>query len=110
MAWGKLAEPVPPSAFALSATGLGALVVNLSCAFLLVRHRHHAGSLSRAAWLSARNDALANVAIIGAGGLTAWTLSMWPDLVVGLEIAALNADAAREIWLAAGREHSDARA
>jgi Co/Zn/Cd efflux system component len=30
----------------------------------------------RAAFLSARNDALANVAIIGAGLVTAWTLSL----------------------------------
>lgn len=110
MAWSKLTDPAPPGAFVLSVTGLGALTVNLSCALLLVRHRHHAGSLSRAAWLSARNDALANMAIIGAGGLTAWTLSMWPDLVVGLGIAALNADAAREVWLAARREHLEAKA
>jgi len=104
MAWNKLAAPVPPGAFALSITGLGALGVNVACAFLLVRHRHHAGSLSRAAWLSARNDAFANVAIIAAGALTAWTRSAWPDLIVGLGIAALNADAAREVWQAAGRE------
>lgn len=105
MAWSKLSDPVPPGAFVLSLTGLGALAVNLGCALLLARHRHRAGSLSRAAWLSARNDVVANVAIIGAGGLTAWTLSMWPDLVVGLGIGAINADAAREVWRAAGREH-----
>jgi Co/Zn/Cd efflux system component len=110
MAWSKLADPVPPGAFALSLTGLGALAVNLACALLLARHRHHAGSLSRAAWLSARNDVLANIAIVAAGALTAWTLSMWPDLVVGLGIAAMNADAAREVWQAAGREHLAAEA
>jgi Co/Zn/Cd efflux system component len=110
MAWGKLAAPVPPGAFALSVTGTGALAMNLSCAFLLARHRHHGGSLSRAAWLSARNDALANLAIIAAGGLTAWTRSIGPDLVVGLGIAVMNADAAREVWRAAGREHLGAEA
>jgi Co/Zn/Cd efflux system component len=106
MAWRKLASPEPPAAFALSATGLGALAVNLFCAFLLVRFRHYAGSLSRAAWLSARNDALANLAIIAAGLLTAWKRSIWPDLVVGLGIAAINADAAREVWRAAARERA----
>jgi Co/Zn/Cd efflux system component len=68
---------------------------------MLARFRAHSGSLARAAFLSARNDALANVAIIAAGFATAYTLSGWPDLVVGLGIAAMNADAAREIWSAA---------
>jgi Co/Zn/Cd efflux system component len=68
------------------------------------------GSLTRAAFLSARNDALANVAIIAAGIVTAVTLSGWPDLVVGLGIAALNADAAREVWRAAHEEHRAANA
>src|SRR3712207_7064819 len=47
--------------------------------------RTHSGSLTRAAFLSARNDAIANVAIIAAGLLTAATLAIWPDLVVGLD-------------------------
>jgi Co/Zn/Cd efflux system component len=109
MAWTKFNVPVPPEPVPLSLTGLGALVVNLSCAFILVRHRHQGGSLARAAFLSARNDAIANVAIIVAGVVTAYTLSAWPDLVVGLGIAAMNADAAREVWHAARREHRSAR-
>jgi Co/Zn/Cd efflux system component len=68
--WSKLHHPVPPAPLPLTATGLGALAVNLSCAFLLVRFRHHKGSLTRAGFLSARNDALANIAIIGAGLVT----------------------------------------
>lgn len=103
--WQKLQAPVPPAPLPLSATGLGALGVNLACAMLLARYRHHAGSLTRAAFLSARNDALANVAIVAAGGLTAWTASVWPDVAVGLGIAAMNADAAREVWEAARGEH-----
>lgn len=103
--WGKLQVPLPPAAWPLSLTGLGALAVNLLCATVLARYRQHAGSLTRAAFLSARNDALANVAIIVAGGITAWTASVWPDLVVGLAIAVMNADAAREVWQAARSEH-----
>ena len=72
--------------------------------------RHRSGSLSKAAFLSARNDALANVAIIAAGLLTAHTLSVWPDLVVGLGIEAINADAARQVWMAAKKEHLTAEA
>ncbi len=95
----------PPRALPLSATGAGALAVNLTCAFALARLRHHAGSLTNAAFLSARNDAAANVAIIAAGGLTALTRSVWPDLLVGLGIAVMNIDAARAIWRAAREEH-----
>jgi len=51
--------------------GLGALAVNSFCAILLARYRAHGGSLTRAAFLSARNDALANVGIIAAGLATA---------------------------------------
>ena len=65
--------------------------------------------LSRAAFLSARNDALANFAIITAGFITAYTLSGWPDLIVGLGIIAMNADAAREIWSAAREEYKGAK-
>ncbi len=72
---------------------------------MLARHRHGGGSLTRAAFLSARNDALANIAIMAAAVITAWWLSPWPDLIVGLGIAALNADAAREVWQAARKEH-----
>jgi Co/Zn/Cd efflux system component len=109
--WALLAKynaPVPPSALPLGATGLGALAVNLTCAFLLMRFRHHRGSLSRAAFLSARNDAFANVAIIAAGALTALHPSIWPDIVVGLGIATLNVDAAREVWRAAQSERDAA--
>lgn len=72
---------------------------------MLARYRTHQGSLTRAAFLSARNDAIANVAIVVAGFVTVYTLSAWPDLVVGLGIATINADAAREVWTAARTEH-----
>jgi Co/Zn/Cd efflux system component len=105
-AWEKFAAPVPPEPLPLSLAGLGALAVNLSCAYMLARYRHHSGSLTRAAFLSARNDAFANVAIIVAGLVTAFLWrSVWPDLIVGLGIAARNADAAREVWEAAQDEH-----
>jgi Co/Zn/Cd efflux system component len=90
----------------LSLTGLGALAVNLSCALMLARYRHHSGSRTKAAFLSARNDALSNVANIAAGLVTAYLWrSAGPDLIVGLAIAAMNADAAREVWQAAREEH-----
>ena len=104
-AWEKFLAPMPPAPLPLSLAGGGALVVNLSCALMLLQFRAHSGSLTRAAFLSARNDVLANVAIIAAGLVTAYTLSGWPDLIVGLGIAVMNADAAREVWSAARVEH-----
>ena len=105
-AFDKFLDPVTPQPFALTVTGVGALAVNVTCALLLTAYRHHSGSLTRAAFLSARNDALANIGIICAGGVTAflWS-SAWPDLIVGLAIAGMNADAAREVWEAAREEH-----
>jgi Co/Zn/Cd efflux system component len=103
----KIALPVAPSPLPLSVTGFGALLVNFVCALLLARYRHHGGSLSLAAFLSARNDVLANVAIIAAGLLTAYTLSPWPDLIVGLGIALMNAGAARDVFRAAREERDE---
>jgi Co/Zn/Cd efflux system component len=107
-AWRNFLEPVPPEPFALSLTGFGALVVNVTCAFVLVRYRQLEGSLSKAAFLSARNDAFANIAIIAAGMTTLIFNSIWPDLVVGLGIAAMNAGAAHDVWKAARQEQKDA--
>lgn len=111
MAWEKFATPIPPSAMPLSFVGAGALAVNLFCALLLTRYRHHSGSLTRAAFLSARNDALANIAIVGAGLATAFLWrSGWPDLLVGLGIFLINLDAARQVFRTARDEHRAAEA
>jgi len=109
-AWQKFNLPIPPAPLPLSLAGLGALAVNLACALLLARFRSHGGSLSRAAFLSARNDAFANLAIIAAGLVTAATISPWPDLLVGLGIFLINLDAAREVFVAARNENAAAKA
>ena len=96
--WQKFNMPSVPDRFILSLTGLGALLVNLTCAFILMRFRNYQGSLTRAAFLSARNDALANIGIIIAGLIGYIWVSMWPDLIVGFLIMAINLDAAKEIW------------
>ncbi len=106
--WSKFHLPVPPAPIPLTLTGLGALVVNFGCAMMLMRFRHHSGSLTRAAFLSARNDVFANIAIVLAGGVIAFTHSVWPDVVVGVGIMLMNADAAREVWQAARNEHRQA--
>jgi Co/Zn/Cd efflux system component len=106
----KFADPATPAPLPLTLAALGALAVNLTCAMILARHRSHSGSLSKAAFLSARNDALANLGIIAAGLVTAFVWhSPWPDLAVGLAIALVNLGAAREVWEAA-REERGSRA
>ena len=104
-AWDKIAAPLAPAPGALTATAMGALAINLSCALLLAAHRNSSGGLTRAAFLSSRNDTLANIAIIVAGAVTAFVWhSAWPDVIVGIAIAVMNADAAREVWIAARAE------
>ena len=83
--------------------------MNVGCALLLARFRHHSGSLTRAAFLSARNDAVANIAIMSAGFATLRWFSIWPDLVVGLGIALMNVDAAKDVWRAARAERRPAQ-
>lgn len=99
--------PVVPGPWPLTITALGALCVNSIAALLLAGVRHHGGSLTRAAFLSARNDVVANIAIIGAGLVTALVSSHWPDVVVGVAIAAVNITAAHEVYEAALDENDD---
>jgi len=103
-AFEKLWNLTPPEPSTLSLVGIGALVVNATCALLLARHRHMSGSLMKAAFLSARNDVLANIAIMAAGPVTLWTASALPDLLVGLGILVMNGDAAVKVYKTAYRE------
>ena len=105
----KFLDPVAPVALSLGIAAAGALAVNLVSAFLLVRHRRAGGSLAVAAWMSARNDAFANLAMIAAALVTArlWD-SAWPDLLVGLGIFYMNLDAAQAILAASRTEANEA--
>jgi len=94
----KINNPTVPSGPTITTVAVGALIVNFTCAFLLAKFRENQQSLVMAAYLSARNDALANLAIITAGIVTAFWLSPVPDLVVGITIGMLNADAALKVW------------
>ncbi|MDT0215608.1 cation transporter [Rothia sp. ARF10] len=106
----KWGDPAPPDVGWLVATAGSAAVVNGVCAWLLARVRTSGGSLSRAAYLSARNDVLVNGAIIAMALVTLWTGSGWPDLLLGLGIVALGVHSAIEVWEVASEEHLEARA
>lgn len=103
-AWMRFSSSGAPDPGALGLAGLGALAVNFGCALMLARRRDHGGSLTKAAFLSARNDVIASLAIIAAGAATALTHVRWWDLGVGLAIGVMNADAARTVWRAARQE------
>jgi Co/Zn/Cd efflux system component len=106
----RFGHPVAPAVVPLVLASLGAIVVNGVSALLLVRVRHGGGSLSRAAFLSARNDVLVNIAIIAMGLITAATRSGWPDLALGCVIILLAIHAAWEVWEASEEERLAAKA
>ncbi len=72
-------EPNPP--FMISVSFL-ALAANVTSLLLIFRHRSGAAHM-RASWIFSTNDVLANLGVIAAGLLVAWTGSRIPDLVIG---------------------------
>ncbi len=106
----RFSDPVAPDVLPLVYASLGAIVVNGTSAWILARVRLAGGSLSRAAFLSARNDVAVNVAIIAMGIVTVWTRSGWPDLILGSFIILLAGHAAYEVWEVSEEERLAARA
>ncbi|MDX1269250.1 MAG: cation transporter, partial [Oceanisphaera sp.] len=77
-----------PSAGIMGAIGVMALMANLVSVLILMRYRDGDANV-RSVWLCSRNDAIGNVAVIGAAVLVAFTASPWPDLVVAALMAGL---------------------
>jgi cation diffusion facilitator family transporter len=94
---GGIAPAVPP----MLGIGALALAANTLCFALLWRHRGDDINL-RSTWLCSRNDLIANTAVLAAALGVAATGSLWPDLLVGVGIAALFLRGAlavlREAW------------
>ena len=63
-----------------------ALIANVSCLWLIRKHRDGEVHM-RAAWIFSANDVIANAGVILAGVLVLATGSRWPDLVIGLIVA-----------------------
>lgn len=99
----QLQEGLPPDPLPMGAVGLLALGVNVYCAFILLPHRR-GDSAHRSVWLSSRNDAVASIAIVLAAVVTSFWTSVWPDVLVGLGIVALNLHAAFLIAMLAWAE------
>lgn len=84
----KLARGLTPEAQIMWAVALAALVANASVLVLLRRHRADDINM-RSAWLCSRNDVIANGGVLLAALGVGLTGSAWPDILVGLAIAAL---------------------
>jgi Co/Zn/Cd efflux system component len=98
-----------PSPQVMGVVGFMALAANLACAALFYRHRK-GDSNRRSAWLCSRNDAIGNLlVVIAATGVFA-TETAWPDIGVGLVMAALQLTAACQIFRLAFGEIRLARA
>lgn len=77
-----------PNAPVMGAVGLLALGANVASVLVLVRYKDGDANV-RSVWLCSRNDAIGNVAVMGAAAGVFMTGTAWPDLVVAGLMAAL---------------------
>lgn len=74
-----------PEAPAIIGVSTLALAANVGCLLLISRHRD-GGAHMKASWIFSTTDVIANLGVIVAGALVAWTGSRLPDLVVGTAV------------------------
>ncbi|OGS95165.1 MAG: cation transporter [Gallionellales bacterium RIFCSPLOWO2_12_FULL_57_18] len=84
----RIIYPQIPVFEVIGLIGLLALATNGVCFFLLWRHRADDINMS-SIWLCSRNDIIANVSVLFASAGVWLARSGWPDIVVGLALAAL---------------------
>ena len=84
----KIQSGVPPSSTLMLVFGGAALVANLICLGLLWRFRAQDVNMA-STFECSRNDVISNVGVLIAAGLVAATSSPWPDIVIGLAMAAV---------------------
>lgn len=84
----KTISGIVPSAETMGIIGALVLLGNGICFLLLFRHRSDDLNM-RSTWLCSRNDIIANLSVLVAAiGVKAFS-SSWPDVLVGVAIAAL---------------------
>jgi Co/Zn/Cd efflux system component len=104
----KLAHGLVPAVEIMTGVGLLALAANGGTLLVLWRRRADDVNM-RSAWLCSRNDVIANGAVLLAAGGVALTGSAWPDVAVGLLIAALFTTSAVDVLRTARRELRSSR-
>jgi Co/Zn/Cd efflux system component len=93
-----------PRAEIMGVIGIMALAANVTSVLLLMRYKDGDANV-RSVWLCSRNDAIGNVAVMGAA-LAVWgTASAWPDLLVAATMAGLFLMSSAQILLQAWREY-----
>lgn len=97
---------VAPEGGTISSLGLFGAAVNLFAALLLVRFRDGDANV-RSVWLCTRNDLIQCLAVAGTGVLVTVTGSSWPDLLVGVLLAAVFL---RSAWQITKQARSERRA
>lgn len=85
-----------PEAGLMGVFGVGALIVNVVCAAILLKHRTGDANV-QAVWLFSRNDAIGNFAVIVAAAFVWLTTTPWPDLIAAAAIAGLFLQSAWKI-------------
>ena len=84
----KIQSGVPPSSSMMLIFGGAALVANIVSVILLWRFRAQDVNMA-STFECSRNDVISNVGVLIAAGLVAATNSPWPDIVIGLAMAAI---------------------
>jgi Co/Zn/Cd efflux system component len=77
-----------PRAEIMGVVGFLALAANVASVLILMRYKDGDANV-RSVWLCSRNDAIGNVAVMGAAVAVWLTASRWPDLIVAAAMAAL---------------------
>jgi Co/Zn/Cd efflux system component len=102
----KLLYGVVPSSETMGIIGVVALVANLLCLYLLWQHRHEDINM-RSAWLCSRNDVIGNVGVLVAALGVAVSGSAWPDILIGVMVAAVFCRSAVQVLRQASQRHSE---
>lgn len=88
--------PGLPRAEVMGVVGALALTANLASVLILMRHRDGDANV-RSVWLCSRNDAVGNVAVMGAALAVGLTATPWPDLLVAALMSGLFLTSATQI-------------
>jgi Co/Zn/Cd efflux system component len=92
----KVARGGLPAADVMTGVGLVALAANLLCLTLLWRRKADDINML-SAWLCSRNDVVANVGVLLAAAAVGATGMGWPDILMGLLIAAMFGNSAVKV-------------
>ena len=99
-----LDEPQPVGMAMMGVAGV-ALIGNLICFGLLMKHRGEDVNM-RSVWLCSRNDVIGNAGVVISGALVIWLDSFWPDVIVASVVAVIFLHTAYGVLRDAGRSWS----